>query len=415
MRVMHVLAAAAGLCAFAATTGCATERWPRSAAPARPAGVETASTKLRIAIEPFANESAVGGNTDVFTSWFLAGLVIVPHATYTYQWDRPQLVTFVHDPGRIFAIALYDQLRSDPNFEVVGFEPFEDEPYDVVLRGRIRRLGFGRWLPFVPLPFWVGSVVSLSSSKDTFISEIDLHVSAPMGRSALTYGLQAGCITTEPGCGPSNSEAFSTLLRRGYADFVARLDQYIASRGDVFWRDARTAKKERYYAMLDPTLAALDAEVARSSDARASELRAWRDDRIALLETLRAVEEADERAWAQTSAKRIDDEISETNANAERAQAAFVRAIALSTVITVAAGGVAAGTFGPNSVQVTDELTRARIGGAAAAEGMRKREEGRRNRLVRDALDALERAGQDRLERRRAWLAYYQTIAARRP
>ncbi len=399
----RVAAVGASVLAAIACSACSADRWPP---PTTPAAHKSVAPRLRIGVKPLVND-APNVTSSAATVAAVAGVVFAPHMTYTMEWTKPPLNTFVHDMGRVSSMPLFDALRADPRFALVAFEPFEEASYDLVVTGNVRRIGFAAWVPFVPLPAFLGSAISFAASTMVWATEIDLVVRAPLGGPVIRYGLQATCVDSEPDCRGSYSQKFSTVVREGFASFVAQLDRYLDARDEAFWAAARGAARARYYHSLDPDLARLEDEARAASEPRRAELESAIETRIAMLDALWEIEQADEDGWAATSASRVEKEIATTNANAEAAQTELIKAM----LTDAALSGLSAAQYGASPAQ----RRRIHVDMEKRVERDRKKLD-RKNtemtkRLVDDAMGVMEKAGADRRARRAAWMDRYRAAA----
>lgn len=114
-----------------------TERGKASAASAR-----SCKTPLRVAVTTFADDRKheVHG-AEAATLASLSGFVVAPATSLEISHPSKLSALYVHDDGRLFALALYSELVASGCFAEVALDPLDESQYDLLFTGTIRRFG----------------------------------------------------------------------------------------------------------------------------------------------------------------------------------------------------------------------------------------------------------------------------------
>lgn len=286
-------------------------------------------TPLRVAVTSFtdARKSGVHGIDEGMGS-VLAGIVAAPSTTL--ELDNQKSGLYVHDDRRLFALALYSELVESGCFAEVGLDPLDESQYDLVFSGTIVRSGKFIKKPLVPVPFFIGTAVSLAAAEQHALVEVDLYARLPGAQKpVISYGLAGSCSD----CSKDNmADSVARSLSAGHADFIARLRGYLGRRSPAFWREVQARRDRERRLGLDPELARLAAQARVQPEPERTRLALALEDKKARLNRVIQSERETEMRWARTSNARFRAQLSATNRLAndvfdQRVRAAVVGAL----------------------------------------------------------------------------------------
>ncbi|MCC6900561.1 MAG: hypothetical protein IT377_16400 [Polyangiaceae bacterium] len=315
------------------------------------------ATPLRVAVRPFADErlSDVRGTEGMIAARLMGIVMGVP---WDAEWDygpgglAEAKAQWVHDERRVFAMALWSELSDSGCFAEVAFDPLDETQYDLVFDGSIRRLAQAKKTWFVPVPLYVGMVISEAAPMRTVV-EIDVSVRRPGGKQPMIkYGLRGGCSD----CSENRFvDGVLESLRNGHADFVTKLSEYLASRSKSYWKAVQSRRADQRRAALDPEHARLARAVPSLPAAAAEIVRAKVETKAERLDAIDAVDARRERAWASTSRARVRAEIMASNTRMEDAHASRVRAAIFAGLMTAGQSAATGRSLSPRAQATVQE------------------------------------------------------------
>lgn len=299
--------------------------------PTREAARAACKTPLRVAVGDGSSDHRTIGDHGVGGSigWAFGGLIMsLPLGTI-----KEEALDFSSMPWKkIYEIALYSELVDTECFAAVAYKPKELGSYDLVFHVDIQRYGTHKSFPFVPLPIFLGTSLSLAFSSHTVLNEWDIVATRADGTHVFTFATDASCKGTD--CIELSEASYARelreQLRRGYTNFDDQLYGWIASRSPAYWNEVHARTRERYFHSLDPELAKLEAQKADPAEIA---------KRRELLETFWRIEVTAEDAWASTSRDRVQKIVHDANVQAD----AEYKAALQKAVVMAATGAVVLG------------------------------------------------------------------------
>ncbi len=303
-------------------SGCspATNRWalpsPNLADHPRGDQAKTCGVPLTVAVRPFSDERVAADHSIDGALWFGIGMFAFSPHFDTHRADGPPSENgsgdfYVHEDSRLFAGQLQRELDNTGCFDIVAFDPIFPYAYDLVLTGRILRTATRTRAPFVPLPFWAGTIAAAAFSQEGTVVEVELMAMAPGGGQVFVGGVQGACTTGK--CVRDRAHASQVGLIQGYAPFIASLRTYFSTRSAPFWQAARDARFRRFIAEWDPELVVLDRTLRKHTLPCAATLEGEVDSRRAFLAEAYRSLVTRERVWAIGSDERFATEVKDSN------------------------------------------------------------------------------------------------------